>query len=324
MKHILFIIAVSISITAYGQDCDDYTFSTHPTTAQNEQDPNHINLDFDWTAQTFDFYNLGSWGQGSLPFFQTNGNPDMTHFHESQDKDPEDGWELFFYDFGTQILLDNNGNPIVDPVTEAYELQHVPEQEATNPIFILYNRYTGIMRVFARIEQIYGGYSMAQIKLYFESGTGLIQTSLINDHNTLLPLNQFFANPNLNSPTAFINTKGKWFYTDFFMNYDPCTCDFESTLKLEVWLIDEATINLKGQTNGDIVSVQNKGTVKDEAGNAFSIGGKALVNANTNFQKVWKGFKTADEFQAKQFKAGYRRLKIDNCKSSHLMTQMAA
>jgi hypothetical protein len=303
MKYILLTIAISVSLTAYGQDCDDYTFSTHPTTAVNEQDPYHINLDFDWTAQTFDFYNLGNWGTGSLPFYQTSGNPYIAHLHESQDSDPDDGWELLFYDFGTQIKLNNNGDPVIDAVTNAYELETVATTEATNPLFVLYNRYTGIARVFARIEQQYAGYSMARIRLYFENQTtGLIQTSLINDHNTLLPLDQFFEDPSYDSPVAFINTQGKWFYTDFFMNYDPCTCDFESKLWLEVRLIEEATIDLKGQTNGDIVSVTNKATQKDEAGNAFSIGGKAVLQANTNFQKAWKAFKTSDEFRAKQFK----------------------
>ncbi|MFK7946307.1 MAG: T9SS type A sorting domain-containing protein [Saprospiraceae bacterium] len=303
MKYILLTIAVSISLIVNGQDCNDYTFSTYPNTAVNTQDPAHINLDFDWTDQVFDFYNLGNWGTGSSPFFQTNGNPYMTHFHESQDKDSEDGWELLFYDFGTQIKLDDEtGEPVINNNTEAYEVEPTPDTEANNPTFILYNRYTGIARVFARVQQQFGGYTMARIKLYFVNAGGQIQTSLINDHNTLLPLDQFFADPSYDSPVAFINTQGKWFYTDFFMNYDPCTCDFESELRLEVRLIEEATIDLKGQTNGDIVSVTNKATVNDKAGNAFSIGGKALLSGNADFQKTLKGFKDIDDFRAKQFK----------------------
>lgn len=125
---------------------------------------------------------------------------------------PVDGWELIKKDFG----YEDNGTPSNPAASRLY--------------MILYNKYQGILRVFvARGDQ--QPYNGATIKLNFNSNSASI-TSLLDYAAEVHALNDFPFDKATNSPvisqvSPFITSPLVWFYADFPLMYDPCTCFYQ-------------------------------------------------------------------------------------------------
>ncbi len=148
-----------------------------------------------------------------------------------------DGWEFVQMDFG----YDKFGN-------QKSELRG-------EPYFVLYNRFTGKLRVF----------------LYVYNGTiaNFLKVS-ISDKQTVTYSGQYYKprlwasylqgkaldNPFLGAPeySKYIElsgtNKGKFYYVDFTFNYDPCTCFFESNLQIKVDKVTRGTMEIVGKTLG--------------------------------------------------------------------------
>lgn len=78
------------------------------------------------------------------PWFDSN-NENVFSFRRENPKnyEPNNGWTLIQRDFGE------------------------PGRFINHPYFILYNRYTGILRIFVAISETVAGYNKAVIKLRF-------------------------------------------------------------------------------------------------------------------------------------------------------------
>ncbi|MFM9838035.1 MAG: T9SS type A sorting domain-containing protein [Cyclobacteriaceae bacterium] len=248
MKRTLFLILLAISANVecqIFQNCNPTRvigigeakgISTNPANPINDERPCKKNTFFDWRSE---FYNVNSSSiaatQIKSPFFQ-NDNGNVSHFFENKDMKPEDGWELIKYDMGF-----NESGAAKNPATDYVYL-------------VLYNKYTSILRVFlAGTSQSYNG---ARIIVKFDSQNEKY-SSILSNASKLFPLDKFEPNPQIGSFTNFINGLANWFYADFQMSYDPCTCYFESRLIVNVSLISTATINLKGTITGTIEPIAN-------------------------------------------------------------------
>lgn len=263
---------LGILVELCSQNCAPNGIKTDPNAPVNNQRPSMRNS-FDYTAQNFPL-NLETTqyqtNQINSPFYTTD-NSNIGHFYDPNDgireNTPEQGWELIKMDFG----FDENGNPRSPGVT--------------NPYLVLYNRYTGILRAFvARVEsQPFNG---ALFKFEFLEGTPM-QTSLL-DHNAELQslADPFTKDPELNSLAEFLTLPFKWFYADFPMIYDPCTCLFESKLSIDVQLTNTVEINATSTTTGSIAT-QGKPTSSQDGKGAFAIG--ALGSKTKAAIQLYKG-----------------------------------
>ncbi|MDX1904124.1 MAG: T9SS type A sorting domain-containing protein [Thermonemataceae bacterium] len=294
MKNIVFatILAALFLVggTVSGQAiCPPVGISTNPENPINPQKPIKKNS-FDWRTEFYRFNYKNSQVINIIsPFWDSqNGVTDPVYGYESNSRDyhPEDGWELLAKEFGYE---DDN----ITPKTENISM----------PYLVLYNKYTGLMRAFFAIavSDRNEDYNAASVKLLFN--TGSFQSSL------LLPLTStvvsFEEEKTIANSTAFINYDFKWFYADFQMNYDPCTCQNSATLKMEVRLISSSNIALTGLINGTIQSITPDGVEDDNGKWSFDVG-----DLSDGLEKAKSTYKSIDDFKNSEFK------KLDSLKKN--------
>lgn len=279
-KYLLLFVLIACSgpfISLYGQNCAPNGITTNPAAPVNTQRPSKLNT-FNWTLPSFPL-NLALTGVNATvinsPFFTTD-NSGVSHFYDPIDgiKDvyPAQGWELIKRDFG----YNDQGQPNV-PGT-------------TNPYLVLYNKYTSVLRVFiARVEA--NPYNGANIQISFDDLSPM-QTSLL-DHNAELKSieSPFTTNPRLNSVPDFLNLPLKWFYADFPMIYDPCTCLFQSKINIIITVSSTSEVTGTTITTGDLAS-QGIPTPAQKARGAFSLG-----DAFTLSKKVVQTYKGSWVFE---------------------------
>jgi len=231
-------------------------------------DPNH-SANFDWRTSGFDV-NSGfiNFTRVNSPFYQDD-NAVLSHFFENKDMQYEDGWELIKYDFG----FDASGNPRNPPAGFIY--------------FILYNKYTSVLRVLANGDR--QGFNGAHIRLSFNKWTTDYYSSALSNASEIFALDKFETDPKIDALAEYRNYLAQWFYADFPIAYDPCTCLYESTMQVEIRLISTAEVNLSGSINADIATnVGGRGSVKESG---FSV--KQIVEGG---EKASKSYKTVNEF----------------------------
>ena len=135
----------------------------------NTERPDKRNTFFDWRAL---IYNINSQfinaPQIESPFNQSN-NVLVNHFLNNQDRLPQDGWELIKYDMG----FNENGTPKTTPIGYIH--------------LVLYNKFTGVMRVFVAGDytQAFNG---AKIEIKYLSGK---MSSALSNSSKLFALDKF-------------------------------------------------------------------------------------------------------------------------------------
>ncbi len=281
MKNILILVVIlstSISVCYSQSVCLPNGISTNPDNAYNNQTPTKINR-FDWRKKryAFNYYNLTIPMDSLLSPFYSSQNIQMSKLYKIKDMKPEDGWELLTQEFG----YDDNGNKKRDPIKY--------------PFLVLYNRYTGLMRMFTAFKQTdlqgFGGFNSANIKL--EMGT--FRTSLF------LPLNvsvlDYDGSANVISAQSAITPFNdfSWFYGDFQTNFDPCTCNQVSEVQVSINLVITSLITLNGVINGTITSVNNGNTTDDNKKWSFS-----TDNLKNAFEKGKQTYESIDAFKKQE------------------------
>jgi hypothetical protein len=186
------------------------------------------------------------------PFFKINN---LEGLRESKDMKWDDGWELISRGFG---LTEQN----------TYTTDAVP-----NVYLILYNKYTGILRVLLKVCRG-ADYNAARITLSFNSNTQLKTDLLEISRGEVSALDKKFTTTSYAVGSKYFNDNTLWFYGDFPMMYDPCTCIFKSKLSIISELIANSQIAIEGGITGDIYT-------KD-------VGGKAQIQKPGSFG--WKDF----------------------------------
>ncbi|QNL21024.1 T9SS type A sorting domain-containing protein [Hyphobacterium sp. CCMP332] len=284
---ILFLMVISSPLAAQQIPCPPTGVMTDPSNPVNNQHPNYLNNFFDWTQ---DPYNVnfvgGAVQQQANPYNVNNGG--VTSLYGTDDFEPEDGWELLYVDLG----LDKLGNPLLPP-TASGQL-----------FFVLYNKFRSIIRVFVAIDQLNQN-NLTEIVLEIE---GDYNTALLGSVNKVQkPLKNF-------DPTAVASNVQKltnggtlvkhWHYADFPVNYDPCTCTPPisnpggiSNLKFDVNLIDEATIELKGFSNGSIQTIVNKANASSSSSANWNDFYGTVKKAGQLIETGKKGYKSFSVFK---------------------------
>ncbi len=290
--------------------CANYIIRTDPYNPYNRQYLPKYNV-FNWidpnpdAGTVFDEYCLNSTESNAThvktPWSQDD-NLTIAHFFESGDRYPKDGWELIKYDLG-----------------------YAPSGQPTGvkvdfPYLILYNRFTGILRVFYADNPQNAAYNVASIGIKFRGDTYAssnldISTAFTSTSDGLGALKNFIPDAEFRAAARFVNGNMRWTYAEFPMMYDPCVCYYE-TMELVVeirvsenyevigTLTTNGSIQPSGNGSGPILS-STSGTYNDQNGQS-TFGWKDISGVNDAFQKAAKGYKDVSEF----VKGGY--LATDN------------
>jgi len=244
MKLKTFFVICLLGINSHilrGQGCDTIGIHTTPSEAINPQKPSAVNK-FNWiVSPSFSKYWFYPGTGGGppytiyCPFYDTYAGLNYGGLIQGTNSDyyPEDGWELFKYNLGR--LDDDTTLRVHAPVV---------------PYIMLYNRYTGIMRLFAVLYDPLNEYKTVAIHVYelTPNSNGLNASAFLNLHGMLAqPLDQETSTTSIMLPTPFSNEQYRFFWADFTVGYDPCVCHYRSTINVDFSFIDSAHINLTGQ-----------------------------------------------------------------------------
>jgi hypothetical protein len=233
--------------------------STNPDNYQNPEDPT-ASLKWDWRLQSWFGYRKGTptpvYYQINSPFYDIY-NPNLfdLSFQSVKNYDPKNGWELLKKDFGTFTTPNDN------------------------PYFILYNKYTGLIRLFVLITSNYQNTKSAMLTLRFYPGAYRTSGTLSQIGEKSFPLNAFKGNAKISVPNQYLNGgQGSntffWLYGDFNTMYDPCLCKQTSMLYIESFLFSswDVTLETNGKAETIISSDPNALTQVKNADAEFSFG----------------------------------------------------
>ena len=285
-KHIAFIIimtmwtSVSMAQCFGNEGCTDGTTTdvTQPCPTTSDF---HKNT-FDWTQPTIrsiakpDFSNFIPFGSFVLPnpYYTPGPEPYIEHIAQGAGSDfnPWDGWELVKQDFGYYYDATTNTWDGYDPTTNTWvnsgQGNTIQAQASTTGVnnttiayFMMYNKYTGILRVFADFP-FSGGieYSNIEVTIAFMGSDGTSATAnyvnfkpsaLFNSYNNLnLPLDQKTTAGSATTWAKMVTDKSHFCYADFQLSYDPCTCFFNQGLQVTFRGVQTANLSLIGRFEG--------------------------------------------------------------------------
>jgi hypothetical protein len=203
-----------------------------------------------------------------LPWQQAN-NTNMVRFQGKNDISTN-GWQLIRRDLG----YDEAGNPLV----------------TSNPFVILYNKYLGVLRVFVTIQRPLTNFQFAEVKLKFSPAGGYKAATLNRAAVIGVPLEETEAGTGTQFAVVarYLNDSRKWLVADFPMDYDPCVCQFDSRLEINVNLIKQATVNLKGISTGTLTTTTDPNAGTGDGPSFFKTVGGAIKAAGTAYDNVDK------------------------------------
>lgn len=238
-----------------------HQISTNPSNPINNQVPSKRNFFFDWHQPVWSQKALPNQGvctradTMTSPYFRLDN---LEELRESQDMNWSDGWELLV----RRVGLSDANIPL-------------PDNDPDIAV-IMYNKYTGILRVLLKTCRG-ADYNAARIKIQFHE-LSTMQTDLLEfSRQNISSLNKTFSPTIFDAGSRYTNNDSKWFYADFPMMFDPCTCLYPSKLKVVSELVSTSSIIIDGGITGDIYSQD--------------VGGKAQINKPGTYS--WKDFSSS-------------------------------
>ncbi|RIY04613.1 hypothetical protein D0T11_21570, partial [Hymenobacter rubripertinctus] len=284
-------LAIACIESAWAQSpapCDVKGISTAPV-------PLAINPEYPTRTNTFNWYEgqqyNGRWWNLNnvaineqaiwMPWEQTD-NTSVTHILGKRDL-PKDGWELLKRDMG----YNDAGSPVVG---------------SRNPYVVLYNKHTGMLRVFVAMGDLFNSYQFAEIKLRFNNNGAQKKAGTLNRmegigtalENTTPGLTSEFV-----AMVPFLNQRAKWFMADFPMEYDPCACQFDSKFTIDVNLVSQADVKLTGVTTGTLVTTDVNNPGATQASGDFNEAIMLGKRIGSNIKSGQKSYKSLDSFASK-------------------------
>lgn len=254
MKNIYLIIIIHIFsfVSGVAQNCylgittnPDNTIWNNPpynTLYKQNTGPNK----FDWRQPIYNFslpfsatYNNIPSHQLLSPFFFGAEAPYLSSIIAFPDNggvlndfNPEDGWELIRKDFGFKA----------DGTTNTSE-------SLAGPYLILYNKYTGTLRVFGWLASANGDFPTINVRLGLKHIAGQNDvTGLFSYYNQLaLPMDKPSTIIHATTPASFPPVPEWPFFADFKVAYDPCTCNIASNLIVSMEKVQQMDVTLYGR-----------------------------------------------------------------------------
>jgi len=251
MKNLLLILFLSISIKNQAQNCD-HNVSTNilnPTnnalpsnsTVYGERFLNAFNwnlLDSDGVLAPYQLQNM-QYNQNMVNLQSSSLGDYYTYIFNGEKMTYENGWELLLLNIGKFPNLMSIQNNI---------------DYADIPYIVLYNRYQGIIRVFANYGDGYLSNNISinamRIEISFEeyqlglsNSNGMFRLNAGND----ISLSDSTKVKKVTAMAKHPNVANKWFSADFQIAYDPCICYHPSNLRLNFYAIENVDLALYGR-----------------------------------------------------------------------------
>ncbi len=255
--------------------------------AENPVDPIYTNQFFDWTQDYF--HNL-NWQNTSGPTSanQPHNLPDNStaFIYNNDDFMPENGWELLRFNKGYINYWEDD------------EGIGTPNTTNNSVYFILYNKYRSLIRVYFMISPSQADYDYFRVNLKFKD-IQMNRTAILSSAEKVIkPLIHFDPLLKLSSTYQFFNSSYLWYFADFTIMYDPCTCDNTLEIEFELETVHEVEIVLNGTSSGqsapiDILNSSNsvnnfnniRGTMQS-VGNNVQSGQKYFKDVSTFFGNI--------------------------------------
>ncbi len=183
----------------------------------------------------------------------------------------EDGWELMWLNLGYYP----NGEGISTVNSNRIIVGSSSPSNSKTPYFILYNRYSRTLRIFANILGELGSANNVQTKIYYPDNSKMsgILRHLGNNDQSL----DYYSKENMF--TSYNKNPGNdnaWFSTDIKLGYDPCVCEFESMLAIVFESVTLSNVKLYGRSISMNLPLldQNKNLTFPDFLNSYDIANK--------------------------------------------------
>ncbi len=232
----------------------------------------YINTGFSWypgnqvtipKEQNWNSAFLRSGNDIIMPWFFSNLNTEMEHlifnpdpnihFLSDEEKDWhwEDGWELLYLNIG--ILPNGTTLDMKTDPNKYWDTESEQPIANNSPYVVLYNRYTGLMRVFfSAWGDDANNWQNVTVSLEFPDANVVTETvSGIFRHAEGIdrPLNETTKVVKLKGARMQrINSANEWFVAEFQLGYDVCQCEFSSSMFLKFRYTSNSEVNLNIRT----------------------------------------------------------------------------
>ncbi len=192
----------------------------------------------------FEDYDLSNMMWSGVPLAEMDNiwSSPLSHYQYINDSPrpiPKNGWELLLVNLGRYP----NDVDIADS-NETFQAL---------PYIVIYNRYSGIVRVFANfgLDQLVGdGPDAVEVVMSFvlnEDNTGSTGLARLYSGKDM-PLDKPTKVTTMKALAKATNAQRQWFSTDFQIAYDPCTCYFPSQIRIHFNQIKEESLELHGRS----------------------------------------------------------------------------
>lgn len=244
--YIKILILLLCSTRIFAQNNCINEVSTNPENPTNNTLPNtninnnQVNDDqrflnqFNWyNVVNVPLQNMLSDYPSLMTHFTNMPEPYYNYIDDGPKLTPENGWELMSMNLG--YFPDLTDNP--------FELSN-PDL----PYIVLYNRFTGILRVFGTygISPIVNRLTFDGIKINLKIGdgnkNGLLRLTAGKDKS----LDQT-TDITYSTSMALHPNSPRWFSADFQIAYDPCVCYYPSDIQLSFEFLQEMHLDLLGR-----------------------------------------------------------------------------
>lgn len=199
---------------------------------------------FDWNAlnssgflTTYQLQNM-TYNQNMINIQSVASGSYYSYIYSGERMSYENGWEL--------LLLNIGSFPNLDPLPNS--------DYADIPYIVLYNKYKGIIRLFANYGNGYistqASIDAMRIELTFASninGQNVLNGMFRLNSGKDVSLDQNTNNKVMSAITYHPNAANKWFSCDFQVAYDPCVCYYPSSLQINFFAVENQDLELHGR-----------------------------------------------------------------------------
>ncbi|MFK8038828.1 MAG: T9SS type A sorting domain-containing protein [Crocinitomicaceae bacterium] len=239
--YLTFVLLLSFS-ALFSQTCVN-NVNTDPPNAFNNALPanpdalKYLN-NFSWFDMSAPYTLTNMYQFNQLPY-QTLSNVWVNQYHyykyitEAPLPLPENGWELLTVNLGR--FPDN---------TTAHTFTNGALSESVYyPYIVLYNRYSGVIRVFLKYV-LSNQSASAAIKVNLEFANNQV-SGLLRSYRGFEPTLASLTDVTKVSATVdMTNSPNTWASVDFQATYDPCTCSYPSLLKISFRQISSSSVKI--------------------------------------------------------------------------------
>lgn len=164
----------------------------------------------------------------------------------------ENGWELMALNTGR---FPDDQTVLQSTFPQGYNSNSLDKF----PYMILYNRYTGILRIFGNVHELWSSNNALSTVRISLSLPGPVFNGTMRMANSFdQALDQSSSVTKVVAVTRNPTSLTRWFHADFQLAYDPCVCTRGSTIAFDFEFFTDTEVKLYGRTIGGDLSIVNE------------------------------------------------------------------